>query len=121
MPAPTRSTSRTENCMASFQSAAGFVEDTSAFQEEISQLDMAAWGDQVAGELEKDSTVATTGQVSIAVDKAVRMTSPGSSGQSEEQYSALSSELEKARERLNQAVDAQHLIYIIADSAPRRR
>ena len=49
MPVATRATSHTENCLAGFQSSAGFVEDTSAFQEEISQLDMAAWGDQVAG------------------------------------------------------------------------
>ena len=40
-PAPTHSTNPAESCMMSFQSAAGFVEDTSAFQEYINKLDMA--------------------------------------------------------------------------------
>ena len=83
------------------------MEDTSAFQDEIRQLDMAAWGEQVAGELEKNDAVATTGEPSITFDAAARKTFPGSSGQNDDQPSALSSALEQARERLHQAVDAQ--------------
>ena len=97
MPAPTHSASHTENCMASFQSAAGCVEDTSVFQEDITQLDVAAWGNQVASELEKDTTTTTTGQVNITVDEAVRVTFPGSSVQSNEQHHALDPNLNEQR------------------------
>ena len=77
---------------------------------------MAAWGNQVASELEKDATTATTGQVNVTVDQAVRMTCPGSSAQNDEQSHALNAELEVATERLQQAVDAQRLIDILADA-----
>ena len=99
-----------------FQNTAEFVEDTSAFQEEISQLDVAAWGNQVANELQRDATTTTTGQVNVTVDQAVRMTFPGTSAQNEEQSNALSAELAVASERLQQAVDAQRLIDILADA-----
>ena len=52
----------------------------------------------------------------MTVDQAVRMTFPGSSAQSNEQSHALNAELEIATERLQQAVDAQRLIDILADA-----
>ena len=64
---------------------------------------MAAWGNQVASELEKYTTTTTTGQVNVTVDQAIRMTLPGSSAQSNEQSHALNAELEIATERLQQA------------------
>ena len=77
---------------------------------------MAAWGNQVASELETYAITTTTGQVNVTVDQAVRMTCPGSSAQSNEQSHALNAELEIATERLQQAVDAQRLIDILADA-----
>ena len=76
MTAPTYSTNQAENCMVGFQNNAAFVEDTLAFQEEIAQLDMADWGNQVAEELVRDTFVGATAQVNITVDEAVRKNVP---------------------------------------------